>query len=113
MFMIRMTQRFFATSTVLLFATFATLAYADGRNYTDGPVVNVTAIKTMDGHFDDYMQWLATTWKKQQDAAKQAGLITKYQVTIGQLQGPNDPDFYLLVEYNNSAAFDSLRSKLE
>jgi hypothetical protein len=113
MFMIRMTQRFFATSTVLLFATFATLAYADGRNYTDGPVVNVTAIKTMDGHFDDYMQWLATTWKKQQEAAKKAGLITKYQVTIGQPQGPNDPDIYLVVEYKNWAAFDGLGSKLD
>jgi hypothetical protein len=111
--MIRMTQRFFVTSTVLLFATFATLAYADGRNYNDGPVVNVTGIKTVDGHFDDYMQWLATTWKKQEEAAKKAGLITKYQVMIVQPQGPNDPDIYLVVEYKNWAAFDGLGSKLD
>jgi hypothetical protein len=111
--MIRMTQRFLATSTVLLFATFATLAYADGRNFSDGPVVNVTAIKTVDGHFDDYMQWLATTWKKQQEAAKKAGIITKYQVMIGQPQGPNDPDIYLVVEYKNWAAFDGLGGKLD
>jgi hypothetical protein len=82
-----MNQRFCATSTLLLFAT---LAYADGRNYTDGPVVNVSAIKTVDGHFDDYMQWLATTWKKQEETAKKAGLITKYQVLVAQPQGPFD-----------------------
>jgi hypothetical protein len=113
MFMMRMTQRFLATSTVLLFATFATVAYADGRNYTDGPVVNVSAIKTVDGHFDDYMQWLATSWKKQQEAAKKAGIITKYQIMIVQPQGPNDPDIYLVVEYKNWAAFDGLGGKLD
>ena len=111
--MTRMTHRFCATSTLLLFATCATLAYADGRNYTDGPVVNVTGIKTVDGHFDDYMQWLATTWKKQEEAAKKAGLITKYQVLVAQPQGPNDPDIYLVVEYKNWAAFDGLGGKLD
>jgi hypothetical protein len=111
--MIRMTHRYFAASTLLLFATFATLAYADGRNYSDGPVVNVSAIKTVDGHFDDYMQWLATSWKKQEEAAKKAGLITKYQVLVVQPQGPNDPDIYLVVEYKNWAAFDGLGGKLD
>lgn len=111
--MTRMTHRFCATSALLLFATCATLAYADGRNYTDGPVVNVSAIKTVDGHFDDYMQWLATSWKKQEEAAKKAGLITKYQVLVAQPQGPNDPDIYLVVEYKNWAAFDGLGGKLD
>jgi hypothetical protein len=108
-----MTQRFCAAGTLLIFGTFATLAYADGRNYNDGPVVNVAAIKTVDGHFDDYMQWLATTWKKQEEAAKKAGLITKYQVLIVQAQGPNDPDIYLVTEFKNWAALDSLGSKLD
>jgi hypothetical protein len=52
------------------------MAYADGRDYNDGPVQTVTFIRTLDGHFDDYMHWLATTYKKQQEAAKAAGLIT-------------------------------------
>jgi len=108
--MTRMTQRFCALSTLLLLAT---LASADGRNYNDGPVVNVSAIKTVDGHFDDYMQWLATTWRKQEEAAKKAGLITKYQVLVAQPQGPSDPDIYLVIEYKNWAAFDGLGGKLD
>src|SRR5580692_3219228 len=113
MLMTGMTQRICAASTLLVFTTFATLACADGRNYVDGPVVNVSAIKTVDGHFDDYMQWLATTWKKQEEAAKKAGLITKYQVLVAQPQGPNDPDIYLIVEYKNWAALDGLGGKFD
>ena len=98
---------------LLSVATFATLVYADGRNYNDGPIVNIASIRTVDGHFDDYMQWLATTWKKEEEAAKKAGLITKYQVLVTQPQGPNDPDIYLVVEYKNWAAFDGLGGKLD
>jgi len=111
--MTSMTQRFCANTTLLFFATFATLVYADGRDYNDGPVVNVAAIKTVDGHFDDYMKWLATTWKKQEEAAKKAGLITKYQVLVAEPHGPNDPDIYLVVEYKNWAALDGLGGKLD
>jgi len=67
----------------------------------------------LDGHFDDYMQWLATNWKKQEEAAKKAGLITKYQVLVAQPQGPNDPDIYLIVEYKNWAALDGLGGKFD
>ena len=99
--------------TALLIGTFGALAYADGKNYNDGPVVNVASIRTVDGHFDDYMQWLATTWKKQEEAAKKAGLITRYQVLIVEARGPHDPDIYLVVEYKNWAALDGLGGKLD
>ncbi len=108
--MLHMTKRIGVASTLLLFTA---LACADGRNYNDGPVVNVSAIKTVDGHFDDYMQWLATNWKKQEEAAKKAGLITKYQVLVVESQGPNDPDIYLVVEYKNWAALDGIGGKLD
>jgi hypothetical protein len=59
------------SSALLFCATLATTTtHADGRHYNDGPVVNVAAIRTVDGHLDDYMQWLATTWKKQEEAGK-------------------------------------------
>jgi hypothetical protein len=106
-------QRRLATGLVFAFVTSATLVHADGRNFTDGPVVNVSSIRTLDGHFDDYMQWLATTWKKQEEAAKKAGIITRYQVLLAQPQGPNDPDVFLIVEYKNWAAFDGLGGKLD
>jgi hypothetical protein len=88
-------------------------SFADGRDWNDGPVINVSAIRTVDGHFDDYLHWLSTTWKKEQEAAKAAGLITSYRVLVVEAQGPSDPDIYLVVEFKNWAALDHLGSKMD
>jgi hypothetical protein len=108
--MIRISRILFVVGSVLLFGS---LAYADGRDWTDGPVQNVAFIRTVDGHFDDYMHWLATTYKKQQEAAKAAGLITSYQVLVGQPHNAQDPDIILITVYKNWAALDHLGSKLD
>ena len=103
----------FVACSLLSLATLTTAALADGANYNDGPVVNVAAIRTVDGHFDDYMKWLATTFKKQEEAAKKAGLILGYHVYVAQPKGPNDPDVYLVIEFKNWAALDGLGGKLD
>ena len=111
--MTRLTSRRGALGALLLSTTLATTAYADGRDYKDGPVINVSSVRTVDGHFDDYMHWLATTWKQQEEAAKKAGLINNYQVLVVEPRGPQDPDIYLVVEYKNWAALDGLGGKLD
>ena len=107
------TKRFCLCTALLFCAPLATITHADGRHYNDGPVVNVAAIRTVDGHFDDYMQWLATTWKKQEEAAKKAGLILSYRVLIVEARAPGDPDIFLVTEFKNWAALDGLGSKLD
>ena len=97
----------------LSLATLTTVALADGRDYNDGPVVNVAAIRTVDGHFDDYMHWLATTYKKLNDEEKKAGLILSYHVYVTQPHGPGDPDVFLVTEFKNWAALDGLGGKLD
>jgi hypothetical protein len=111
--MIRIRQILCALVTVLSFGLLAPVAYADGRDYNDGPVQNVTFVRTVDGHFDDYMHWLATTYKKQQEAAKAAGFITSYQVLVGQPHNPQDANIILITEYKNWAALDHLGGKLD
>jgi hypothetical protein len=108
-----MTRVLCAAGALLTLTTLATIAHADGRNWNDGPVVNVSAIRTVDGHFDDYMKWLATTYKKQQEASKAAGLITSYRVLVVEARGPHDPDIYLVTEYKNWAALDHLGGKFD
>jgi hypothetical protein len=98
---------------LLLLTSASTGVLADGRDYTDGPVLNVAAIRTVDGHFDEYMHWLATGWKKEQEAAKKAGVILSYSVMVAQPRKPEDPDIYLITEFKNWAALDSLGSKLD
>jgi hypothetical protein len=111
--MTRNTQRFCAGMALVALATMTGVAYADGRDYNDGPVVQSSYIRTVDGHFDDYMHWLATTYKKQQEAAKAAGLITAYRVLITEPRNAQEPDIILVTEFKNWAALDHLGGKFD
>ena len=111
--MTRSKQILCAAGAVLSLGAISAAAYADGRDWNDGPVQNVSFVRTVDGHFDDYMHWLATTYKKQQEAAKAAGLITRYEVLVAQPHNAQDADIILVTEYKNWAAFDHLGSKLD
>ena len=104
-------RRFQIIGCALLLASIGTSAFA--ADYTQGQVVVRTAIRTVDGHFDDYMHWLDTMWKKQEEAAKKAGIITNYTVLVAQPRGPKDPDIYLVEFYPNWAAFDGIDQKME
>jgi hypothetical protein len=111
--MTRLTRTVCVTAALLATTTLTTAAYADGRDYNDGPVLQASYIRTVDGHFDDYMHWLATTYKKQQEAAKAAGLVTAWRVLVTQPLNPQDPDIILVTEFKNWAALDHLGSKLD
>jgi hypothetical protein len=84
---------------------------ADDHAYTEGSVVNVAAIRTEYGKFDEYMKYLDTTWKAEQEAAKKAGYILSYKVITVEPRGENDPDIYLVVNYKNWAALDDGTAK--
>src|SRR5487761_184723 len=107
------TRRLQLIASALLLATIATAAFADGTDFNDGLAVSRTAVRTADGHFDDYMHWLDTVWKKQEEAAKKAGVITDYKVLVAQPRGPQDPDIYLIEFYPNWATFDGIGPKMD
>src|ERR1700739_1993393 len=109
----RLTRTLCAFAALPALAALTTTALADGRDFNDGPVINVASIRTVDGHFDDYMHWLATTWKKQQETAKAAGLIISYRVILIEPRGPQDPDVLLVTEFKNWAALDHLGGKMD
>jgi hypothetical protein len=87
------------------------IAFADDHSYTEGQIVNVTRIRTVDGKFDDYMKWLGTTWKQQQEAAKKAGYLVSYEVMTVEPRTPDDPDLFLISRYKNWAALDGALAK--
>jgi hypothetical protein len=111
--MIRLTQGICVSAALLALTTLTSTAYADGRDWNDGPVVNSSYIRTVDGHFDDYMHWLATTYKQQQEAAKAAGIITNWRVLVVEPRSPQDPDIILVTEFKNWAALDRLGGKMD
>jgi hypothetical protein len=86
-------------------------AFADEHPFTEGTVVQVSAIRTEYGKFDEYLKFLDTTWKASQEAAKKAGYITGYKVISVQPRGENDPDIYLVLYFKNWAALDDSTAK--
>jgi hypothetical protein len=95
-----------AFASAALLASSAALA-EDARPYDNGPVWDVEAILTKPGHFDDYMKFVATTWRAEQEALKAQGLVLDYKVLTVTDARENEPDLYLMVEYKNMAAFDT------
>ena len=99
------------------FAAFACLAsasaavLADDHAYTEGSVVNVARIRTVDGKFDDYMNWIGTKWKHEQEIGKKAGNILSYAVYQVQPRGPEDANLLLVITYKNWAALDGALAK--
>lgn len=98
-------------------AAFASLAcasftvFADDHAYTEGAVINVARIRTLDGKFDDYMKYLDTTWKQDQELAKKAGYILSYEVINVEPRTPDDADLLLVIRYKNWAALDGALAK--
>lgn len=87
------------------------IARADDHPYTEGAVVNVARIRTENGRFDDYMKYVSTTWKQEQEAAKKAGYILDYQVISVEPRTESDPDLLLVTTYKNWAALDGALEK--
>ncbi len=74
--------------------------------YDNGPVWVWTGIKTHDGHFDDYMKFLATDFKAENEALKKEGVLLDYKVFIVSDPRAEEPDVWLAREYPNMATFD-------
>jgi hypothetical protein len=78
----------------------------DERAYTEGPVTLVQEIGVEYGHFEEYIEWLNSTWKPTMEATKKAGLIIDYKVFSSTPPSPDHPDIILWITYKNMAALD-------
>ncbi len=96
-----------ALAACAAFAVMPALAADMAPPFAIGPVWDYTEIKTKDGHFDDYMRWLSTEWKAQEEALKKAGYIMDYKVFVLADPRGDDPDILLATEYKNMAAMDT------
>jgi hypothetical protein len=77
-----------------------------GTTYNEGPVTQVTYLKIEYGHFDEYVDWLNSTWKPLNEAKKKTGLIIDYRVYTASPRKPEEPNVIFMITYPNMAAFD-------
>lgn len=76
----------------------------DERQYTEGPFTEVDMIHVEYGHFEEYVDWLNSTWKPTMEAYKKAGLIIDYKVFKLTPKSPDQPNIYLWITFKNAAA---------
>jgi hypothetical protein len=106
-------NRLHASLLCLLLAVVAVPASAQERPYTDGPVVVVSAVKIVDGQFENYMAFLNGTWRPMMQASKDAGIVSDFHVYSAQAHNPNEADLYLVTSYPNMAALDDIDAKTD
>src|ERR671924_620883 len=77
----------------------------DERQYTEGPVTEVDEIHVEYGHFEEYIDWLNSTWKPTMEAMKKAGVIIDYKVFQASPKSPDQPNIFLYLTFKNMAAY--------
>ena len=97
---------FLLASLVPLDARSQSAPAKDDRQYTDGPVTLVQEIGIEYGHFEEYIDWINSTWKPTMEATKKAGIIIDYKVFSATPPSPDRPDIILWITYKNMAALD-------
>ena len=101
-----------AVAGLLLLAPGVSLSQTtDERSFTEGSVVVVSNIRTEPGQFDNYLKYLAGTYKSLMEEYKKAGIILDYGVYSTSPTNPSEPDLILTVAYKNLAAMDNLDAK--
>jgi hypothetical protein len=83
------------------------------RPYRDGSVWNVSMIRMKPGMETAYLNYLATDWKRNQEAAKKEGLILSYKVLVTEGHSPSDWDLLLMTEVKDLATMEANTDKAD
>ena len=83
------------------------------RPYRDGTVWNVSFIRMKPGMDTAYLNYLATDWKRNQEAAKKEGLIVSYKVLSTEAHNPNDWNLILMTEVKDLATLEATQDKAD
>ena len=102
-----------ALAGIFAFAAMMGSAQAADRPYTEGTVSVVSSLRTEPGQHENYMKYLATTYRQLMEEQKKAGHIVDWSVYETRPRSPGDPNVYLITTYKNMAAMDGLQDKAE
>jgi hypothetical protein len=104
---------FLLTASLMLSGALA-MAADEPRSYTEGQVTHVSFIRVKPGMFDNYLKYLATTYKPLMEEYKKQGIITDYKVyQAHETHAPSEADLILTITYKNMAALDGLAEKTD
>jgi hypothetical protein len=81
------------------------------RPYRNGSVWDIAYIRMKPGMETAYLNYLAGSWKANQEAAKKEGLIVSYKVIGVEGHGPGEWNLMLMSEYKDLATMEANEDK--
>jgi len=98
----------------VLVLTFSVFVYGQvNRPYRNGSVWNVAFIRMKPGMDTAYLNYIATEWKRNQEAMKKDGLIVSYKVLTTEAHGAADFNIMLMTEYKDLATMEANENKAD
>ena len=99
-------------AAVLLTLSAVALAQVN-RPYRNGSVWEVSFIRMKPGMDAAYLNYIATDWKRNQEALKKDGLILSYKVLTTEAHGSTDWNIMLMTEYKDLATMEANEPKAD
>ncbi|HET6342343.1 MAG TPA: hypothetical protein VFG78_09205 [Gemmatimonadota bacterium] len=81
--------------------------------FKEGPVVQVSYVRTEPGQFDNYMRYIFGDYARLQNALKEAGIIVDWGVFATDTRSPDEANLVLTTTYANMAALDDLDARMD
>ncbi len=107
-------KRILFGALVLSLALLCVSVYAQmARPYHNGSVWTLAFIRVKPGMDSAYLNYIATDWKRIQEAAKKEGLILSYKVLTTEGHTAGDWDLILMTEVKDLATLEANEKKLD
>ncbi|HSK70526.1 MAG TPA: hypothetical protein VK892_02440 [Pyrinomonadaceae bacterium] len=104
--------RILTGSLIVLILTLSIVVVAQvSRPYRNGSVWDIGFIRMKPGMETAYLNYIATDWKRNQEAMKKDGLILSYKVLTTESHGGNDFNILLMTEYKDLATMEANQEK--
>ncbi len=99
---------------VTLLLTLSVVVFAQvNRPYRNGTVWNIGFIRMKPGMDKTYLNYIATDWKRNQEALKKDGQIISYKILQTEAHGSTDWNLMLLTEYKDLATYEKNLEKAD
>ncbi len=101
-------------SLIVLLLTLSVVVVAQvNRPFRNGSVWSIGFIQMKPGMETAYLNYVATDWKRNQEALKKDGQIISYKVLTTEAHGSNDWNIMLMTEYKDMATMEANEAKAD
>ena len=107
-------NRIFVGLAIAILLTLSVVVVAQvSRPFRNGSVWSIGFISMKPGMETAYLNYVASDWKREQEALKKDGQIISYKVLTTEAHGSNDWNIMLMTEYKDLATMEANETKAD